>query len=353
MAQHEPVIQDQAVYPDGLTDINDSFAAFLSLHSGTSAPSYAVAGTMWIDTDTPGSGVWTIYMYDGTDHIDMGRIDTVNNRFVGNNHVRYDVAGTFAVAVNLRAFADVASAATVDLGAQARNFLRITGTTTIASFGTANSGVWRILRFADALTLTHNATSLILPGGANITTAENDCALMLSLGSGNWFCAMYQRASGQALVAPASSGSQFAVLEDQKSDGTNGGTATSGSWQTAALNTEVADPDGIVSISSNQFTLAAGDYMIRAWKMFRNTADVRLRIQNITDTATALLGSSQSVPATNTPAVVAGHVSIAGSKAFELQYQVRASASTTGLGGHDNMTLGVEVYAQVEIEKLS
>ena len=56
--------------------------------------------------------------------------------------------------------------------------------------------------------------------------------------------------------------SSYAIIADQKSSGTDGGTATSGSWQTRDLNTEIADPDGIVSISANQFTLAAGNYLI-------------------------------------------------------------------------------------------
>ena len=55
-------------------------------------------------------------------------------------------------------------------------------------------------RFADALTLTHNATSLILPGGASITTAAGDVAGFRSLGSGNWRCEFYSRASGAAVV---------------------------------------------------------------------------------------------------------------------------------------------------------
>jgi hypothetical protein len=44
----------------------------------------------------------------------------------------------------------------------------------------------RYVRFSGALTLTHNATSLILRTGANRTTASGDTALFLSDGSGNW-----------------------------------------------------------------------------------------------------------------------------------------------------------------------
>jgi hypothetical protein len=57
-----------------------------------------------------------------------------------------------------------------------------------------------ILVFAGALTFTHNATSLILPGGANITTAAGDVAWVESLGAGNWKCLVYQKADGTPVI---------------------------------------------------------------------------------------------------------------------------------------------------------
>ena len=96
--------------------------------------------------------------------------------------------------VDGRAEVDVASAGTTDIGAAASNNVRITGTTTITSFGTAASGMTRQLRFAAALTLTYNATSLILPGGASVVTMAGDTATAISLGSGNWVVTDYMRA---------------------------------------------------------------------------------------------------------------------------------------------------------------
>jgi hypothetical protein len=68
--------------------------------------------------------------------------------------------------------ADIASAATTDIGLQNSNFLRITGNTTISSFGTNYRGP-RFLRFAGAVTLT-NSSTLILPGGADFTTSAGN-----------------------------------------------------------------------------------------------------------------------------------------------------------------------------------
>ena len=54
----------------------------------------------------------------------------------------------------------------------------------------------------------------------------------------------------------------YAIIAEQQSAGTEAGTFTSGAWRTRSLNTEITDPDGIVSLSSNGFTLQAGTYFI-------------------------------------------------------------------------------------------
>lgn len=95
---------------------------------------------------------------------------------------------------------DIASASTTNIGAAGTAlYAQVTGTTTITSFGTVAAGTLRIVEFTGALTLTHNATSLILPGSTNITTAAGDVAFMLSLGSGNWKCLTYQTQSGSVV----------------------------------------------------------------------------------------------------------------------------------------------------------
>src|SRR3546814_775979 len=95
----------------------------------------------------------------------------------------------------------IASATTTPIGAPGTAlYTTITGTIAITSFGMVGAGTFRIIEFADVLTLTHNATSLKLPGSANITTAAGDIAFMISLGSGNWKCLHYSRASGAPLT---------------------------------------------------------------------------------------------------------------------------------------------------------
>ena len=95
---------------------------------------------------------------------------------------------------------DIASATTTDIGAATGNSLDVTGTTTITGLGIVQAGTLRNVRFTGALILTHNGTSLILPTGANITTAAGDTATFISLGSGNWYCKSFQRKDGTALT---------------------------------------------------------------------------------------------------------------------------------------------------------
>lgn len=100
-------------------------------------------------------------------------------------------------AVVRRYYSSVASnmtaGSTVDLSTADGYYVTITGTTTITSFGTESAGISYLLKFASNLTLTHNATSLICPGGANIYTKANDVCLVISEGSGNWRVVNYQR----------------------------------------------------------------------------------------------------------------------------------------------------------------
>ena len=102
--------------------------------------------------------------------------------------------------------ANIASATTTSIAAASTSlYAHITGTTTITGFGTVAAGTLRILVFDGALTLTHNATSLMLPGNANITTVAGDVAIMVSEGSGNWKCVAYIRDDGSPITVTSAS----------------------------------------------------------------------------------------------------------------------------------------------------
>lgn len=88
----------------------------------------------------------------------------------------------------------IASAGTTDLGTLTTNSALVTGTTTITSFGSSASTTkpYWLVEFNNTLTLTYNASSLITPTGASITTAANGFAILMYRGSGNWTVLSYQ-----------------------------------------------------------------------------------------------------------------------------------------------------------------
>ena len=77
MAQHYYNIANQS-FPSFRTDLNNVLSAINTSNSGTSRPSGAVAGTIWLDT-SGGVTAYLLKFFDGTDDITMGTINTTAN----------------------------------------------------------------------------------------------------------------------------------------------------------------------------------------------------------------------------------------------------------------------------------
>jgi hypothetical protein len=179
MSQNDFVVANA----DGATvraDINANLQALASLSSGASEPSTTYAYQIWVDTS---NGI-------------VKQRNAANTGWVN----LYKFNGTTGLQFNWRKGADVSSASSLALGVDG-NYFDVTGTTTITSIASLGVGTMVMLQFDAALTLTHNATDLVLPGGANITTAAGDHAIFVEYASGDWRCVSYQRASA-AIVSP-------------------------------------------------------------------------------------------------------------------------------------------------------
>ena len=148
--------------------------------------------------------------------------------------------------------------------------------------------------------------------------------------------------------------SSYIQVRDEQTQNTAGGTFTQGSWQTRVLNTEVTDVGGYCSLASNQITLTAGTYRIYASAPAFSVNRHQLRLQNVTDATTVLIGTSSHAPTSGAmesgPAEIRGIFTIGASKALELQHQCQATKATNGLGVEANFT--TEVYAVVELWKI-
>ena len=72
MAQHDYNIANQG-FPAFRSDLNNALSAIQTTNSGTSRPTGAVAGQLWLDTTSPTTP--TLKYYDGADDISLATID--------------------------------------------------------------------------------------------------------------------------------------------------------------------------------------------------------------------------------------------------------------------------------------
>jgi hypothetical protein len=147
------------------------------------------------------------------------------------------------------------------------------------------------------------------------------------------------------------------MVSDQKSSGTVGGTCTAGSYATRNLNTISTNTIQGASVASDQITLPAGTYIIRAVsRACLNTNSNRTyksRFRNVTDSNDVAIGSALSGKGdTSFPScmdtTILGTFTISSSKTFELQMRCSASIGSNDFGAPASFG-DAEVYSQVEI----
>ena len=109
--------------------------------------------------------------------------------------------GTDAIVINVRPHnpaTAIAAAATINLDNATGDYVSITGTTTATAITLKNGQ--QVTCVADAAFILTNGASLILPGGANITTAAGDSFVVRGEASGVVRVVNYMRADGTAIT---------------------------------------------------------------------------------------------------------------------------------------------------------
>ena len=148
--------------------------------------------------------------------------------------------------------------------------------------------------------------------------------------------------------------SSYAILQHTESSGTHAGTSVE-SWTARKINTEAADPDGIVSLSgTTQFVLGTGNYFIEARCPAYDTQDVRLRVYDVTNSTEVIHGMNGSGSTYgnnwNYMNFAIGRVVVSGSTTFELQQIVDDATADTGNGIAISLG-GTELYTTIMIFK--
>lgn len=168
---------------------------------------------------------------------------------------------------------NLTAGATTDLSLANGNFVHITGTTTtINSFGICDAGARFIIVFDGIYTLDYDATQLILPGTANITTANNDCCMIVSEGSGNWRVVGYFPIAGgggggtvtavTATTPLASTGGSTPDISIQQASASQDGYLSSTDWNTFDGKQDALSAGTGISIVTNTVTNTAPDQTV-------------------------------------------------------------------------------------------
>ena len=149
------------------------------------------------------------YKLDTAAWLDLGTTDSVGNTASVTEQLTGTSASVYSTPDSVAGLwqrgTDIASASTLSLPATGGGVFNVTGTTGITGISSAVGGRTIRLRFAGALTLTHNGTSFILKnGGNNIPTAAGDTADFVNeaaqdASGSNWRMFNYDRASGSPL----------------------------------------------------------------------------------------------------------------------------------------------------------
>ena len=192
-----------------------------------------------------------------------------------------------------------------------------------AGFTVDASGISVTAGVVTATSIDANASGLTgeLPAGINIPAGQlvGICTSGLSKTGG------FGKFSSYALLAK---------VHDSGTATTYFGAYTTGDWRTRDIDTEISDEDGIVTISSNQFTLQAGNYLIHFGCSMYHCGNHAIRLHNMTDDTTAGVGNPNYSYTYSSLLFTTGtcRVSIDSAKAFEVQGYPGTSKSTNGMG---------------------
>jgi hypothetical protein len=146
-----------------------------------------------------------------------------------------------------------------------------------------------------------------------------------------------------------------AILSDVKASAALSATSASTTWNIRELNTEL-DPDSFVTLSANQFTLAAGTYVFETSSVAvaATSNNHKLKIFNATDSLDSLIGTNGlSTSVSNSYAsTINGMVTITGTKVFEVRHYTQAGYAFGGYGAAAGIASTSEVYLSLKITRI-
>lgn len=325
---------------------------FLTVTGGTgnavviSAPTGFQANRLYLITPTAtntgaatiqvtGVGTYNVKYGDGSD-LEAGEFTTGRQTalfFDGAKFVVLLAVGASGVPDGSVTRVKLATAVTDELDAKANSS---DVTTALAAVNTALAG--KVAKAGDTMTgqlvlpaSTTGLAGLRIPNGVAPTSPADGDVWRRDAGGG-----LFLRKGGATAVIlddlnrPKQS---VAFICEQKAATSNGGTNVISAWTTRVLDTELEDPDGIVSISSNAFTCTVDCYV--EWRSpFFRVGDYKTRLYNVTDAVVAAYGSPGNLYAgtAGDQGESFGFAKCIAGKAYRIEYYSQVVSSGDGLG---------------------
>ncbi len=159
-----------------------------------------------------------------------------------------------------------------------------------------------------------------------------------------------------SFINPASAGSCGDLLhvQDQKAQGTDGGTFTTGAWRTRDLNTVLKNEISGASLAGNRVTLPAGIYLFKASNSFGvDTITIYgSQIYDITNSKALSYHSFylHAFSSQNQTIDYQGIISLSGSTQLELRNKTMYTIANYGFGKAGGE--GIEIYSDIIFEKV-
>lgn len=331
-------------------------------HSGTSRPSYAVAGMVWLDTTS--SDVIFKY-FNGSVDIPLAQLDATRGTFRmcidadGDSYIRPGttddeievvIAGTVA--------ARFTSAGIFRGNGQAAGETSIV--TKSANHTALVSDHGKTLEFDSARTLTLDPATLGAKWGCLVKATGG--AVTLSPSSGTVDIAVVPQG---VVFAIQSDGTNIRVIwfsrplllhvREEQAKGVNAGGASAGN-NTRALNTIVTDEIGITSVVGGEVRgVPAGTYRVRASAPALRANQHQLRLETdggdklILGTAAYDNANSSTAQSVST---LFGTITLAAADDLYLIHEVTLTSASFGLGVAADLE-ATEVYSELVLERIA
>ena len=279
--------------------------------------------------------------------------------------VRIDVVESFALPDALKSSGDTMTGALkLDGGIKQQTSQDLSGTYAYHQLMLSDA-----FTVAGDVTISDNLVLAKLSDDSNAITISNDTSTRTIEGTGSLEAstlAQTPNASltgmtgelGSAVTFPTGHVLGIAIICDQKAYNEHGGAFNSGAWRTRDLNTVISDVNNIVSISSNQFTLQAGNYLIEWTAPAYNVTYHLSKLRGITSNSNRGYGTSERTGVsggdTAQESIGTAYVSLSGAEAFEIQHKCTTDRSLGFGAGQDSLdSATVSIYTIVKIIKIA